>query len=125
MLPEITIALDAPPAERWRGLTPYVEQARELLQTYAGSLGDPAALLPMVGIYAEQWLAAEHREEIASLARLAGTSPEAVLLANLTYDATKYLWGCTAYAVDTDAGPLHARNLDWWTENGLLSREAS
>ena len=122
MLPEITVDLDAPPAERWRELTPYLEQARELLQAYAGSLGDPAALLPLVGTHGEQWFEADHREEIAALARLAGTSPDAVLLANLTYDATKYLWGCTAFAVDTESGPLHARNLDWWTENGLLSR---
>jgi hypothetical protein len=30
--------------------------------------------------------------------------------------------GCTAFAVDSDEGPLHARNLDWWTEDALLSR---
>jgi hypothetical protein len=34
----------------------------------------------------------------------------------------KFVLGCTAFAVDTDHGPLHARNLDWWTENRLLAR---
>ncbi|MGW8181322.1 MAG: C45 family autoproteolytic acyltransferase/hydrolase, partial [bacterium] len=30
------------------------------------------------------------------------------------------LLGCTAFAIDSEQGPIHARNLDWWSENGLL-----
>lgn len=46
-----------------------------------------------------------------------------VVCGNLYYDALKaVLVGCTAFAVDTPTGPLHARNLDWWTENDSLRR---
>lgn len=52
-----------------------------------------------------------------------GTTVERVAGGNLHYDAMKaVLMGCTAFAVDSPAGPLHGRNLDWWTENGLLER---
>ncbi len=52
---------------------------------------------------------------------MASTGPAQVMIGNLYYDALKTLWGCTAFVVDDDNGPLHARNLDWWTENGALS----
>jgi len=36
------------------------------------------------------------------------------------YDALKVIlgraFGCTAFATDAPGGVLHARNLDWWTE---------
>jgi len=45
-----------------------------------------------------------------------------VLVANLYYDLLKFIYGCSAFAVDSPCGVLHARNLDWWTENSLLSK---
>jgi hypothetical protein len=46
-----------------------------------------------------------------------------VLLSNLYYDALKVvLMACTAFAVDTPEGPLHARNLDWSTQADALAR---
>ena len=41
--------------------------------------------------------------------------------ANLYYDCLKAVIGCTAFAVATSTGTLHARNLDWWTEDRLLN----
>jgi hypothetical protein len=49
-----------------------------------------------------------------------------VALCNCYYDALKSVLmgvlGCTAFAVDQADGPLHARNLDWWTSNFALAR---
>ena len=49
-----------------------------------------------------------------------------VVLCNLYYDALKVIlsrvFGCTAFAIDTPRGVLHARNLDWWTENSAPAR---
>lgn len=36
-------------------------------------------------------------------------------------DAFRVVLGCTALAVDHPAGPLHARNLDWWSPVRLLA----
>src|SRR5580658_2391321 len=33
------------------------------------------------------------------------------------------LMACTAFAIDTPSGPLHARNLDWTSANGRLASE--
>jgi acid ceramidase len=61
-----------------------------------------------------------------SLSRLLGLPVRDVVLHNFYYDALKAvlgrMLGCTAFAVDTPDGVLHARNLDWWTENAALAR---
>lgn len=44
------------------------------------------------------------------------------MLANLYYDILKAYFGCTAFAVKTIEGIIHARNLDWWTSNDILNR---
>lgn len=56
-----------------------------------------------------------------AIAAMIGRRPEEVLVANLYYDAFRAILGCTAFALDTPEGPIHARNLDWWTENNMLS----
>ena len=35
------------------------------------------------------------------------------------------MFACTAFAVETPGGILHARNLDWWTENSALVRHTA
>lgn len=49
----------------------------------------------------------------------------ALVVGNLYYDLFKVVlhrtFGCTAFAVETDQGILHARNLDWWTQNVMLA----
>jgi len=60
--------------------------------------------------------------EIDSVAAIIDRTPLQVLAANLYYDALKpVLMGCTAVAIDTPTGPMHARNLDWWTEERILA----
>jgi predicted choloylglycine hydrolase len=93
-----------------------------LLECYVRDLGGLGAFVPFVEAYAQTHVAAEYREEMASIARLLGRPEAEVLLGNLYYEAFRQLIGCTAFACDTPAGPIHARNLDWWTEDELLSR---
>jgi hypothetical protein len=64
-----------------------------------------------------------------ALARLVDLPVNDVALCNFYYDVLKVVLdrtlGCTAFAIDTPDGILHARNLDWWTENAALARYTS
>jgi hypothetical protein len=123
---EITVDLRRPAEERWR-LTPgQREQARELFRVYKADLGLGPEAGALVVSMANGLVRPAHWAEMESLAtELALPSSDAVLC-NLYYDALKAalgnLFGCTAFAVDTPEGVLHARNLDWWTEGSALSR---
>ena len=61
------------------------------------------------------------------MARSLDLPAQDVVLCNLYYDLLKVVigrsFGCTAFALETPDGKiLHARNLDWWTENAALSQ---
>lgn len=114
------VDLTAPAGARWRLLPPEIAEVRELVAIYKRDLGLPASLIcegarPLVG--PEYW------QEMEGIAYQAEIPFEDVVVANLYYDVLKVvLTGCTAFAVDSESGPLHARNLDWWTENDALRR---
>ena len=120
-VPQIQVDLRRPPAERWVELQPYVGNARRLFDQYATDLGGAAQFHDMIGLYRDTCIEADHAAELSAVADMIGVPSEEALIVNLYYDAIKFVLGCTAFAVDTDRGPLHARNLDWWTENNLLS----
>jgi acid ceramidase len=111
MASETLVDLSLPPAERWRLTPAQVAQARELLALYQADLG----VGPELAAAAEPFVPADYWAEMAALG-------EDVAIGNLYYDALKLVIGCTAFAVDTAQGPLHARNLDWWTQNDMLAR---
>ena len=121
-VPRLEVDLSRPAADRWAGLAPYAEEARQLLGCYVRDLGGVESFAPVIGLYAEAFVSREHREEIASIARMVGRPEAEVLLGNLYYEAFRQLMGCTAFACDTSDGPIHARNLDWWTEDQMLAR---
>jgi acid ceramidase len=121
-VPHIDVDLARPSQERWMSLTPHVEAARRLLDCYVKDLGGVGAFALVMESYAQMFVSPEHRQEIASIARLIGRPEPEVLLGNFYYEAFRQLMGCTAFACDTPAGPIHARNLDWWTEDELLAR---
>ena len=121
MIPQLSIDLRRPPDVRWEPLRPYLDDARLLFDLYLSDMGGLAPLQEMIARYRQSQITPEINAEVDALAAMTGVPSDAVLLVNLSYDVTKVLWGCTAFAVDTPEGPLHARNLDWWTENGLLS----
>jgi len=94
--------------------------ARDLLAVYQRDLGLPA---PLVAELSRPAVRADYWAEMQGIALRAGIPFEDVVCGNLYYDALKaVLVGCTGFAVDTPTGPLHARNLDWWSENDSLRR---
>jgi len=75
---------------------------------------------------AKDFIGSDHWREMESLARSMELPLGDVVMCNLYYDALKVVlsrvFGCTAFAIDAPGGILHARNLDWWTENSALAR---
>jgi hypothetical protein len=124
MLPPLRIDLDAPADHRWDALSSHVEEARRLTESYVRDLGGMGAFADLLAEYASSYLAAEHHAELRGIARLIDRPLGDVPLANLYYDAMKVvLMGCAAIAVDGPGGPIHARNLDWWTQERKRRRE--
>jgi acid ceramidase len=112
----LTIDLRDPPQHRWRLSPSQQRQARELLSLYKADLGISLDLNAREQIHPDHWA------ELESLAQILGVPIADAVLCNLYYDALKLVLGCTAFAVDTPGGVLHARNLDWWTQSAILSR---
>jgi acid ceramidase len=105
---------------RWELTAEHNEAARSLFAVYQRDLGMPPSL---VAGLSRSLVRPDYWAEMEGIALRAGVSIEDVVTGNLYYDALKaVLVGCTAFAVDTPNGPLHARNLDWWSENDALRR---
>lgn len=132
-LPRIVVDLDRPPSERWDGLRPHRQAIRQLVDVYLRDLGGLDELRGLLGLVApgvafsellSLLFCAEHCEELEAIAALVELPLEAVAVANVYYDLASAMLGCTALALDLDGGPIHARNLDWWGEGGLLGRHS-
>lgn len=125
-LASLVVDLDAPPETRWSGLAPHADAVRELCSTYVDDLGGLDDHAEALALYRDRCVPREQQLEFGHIAALAGLSSTEVALANLYYDRMKALFsgafGCTAVAVETPAGPLHARNLDWHAPNDVLKR---
>jgi hypothetical protein len=117
----IDVDLLRPAHERWRLPPELVAQGRALLAVYTADFGGTPEAAAGVGELVQPLLEPDHWGEIEGVARQLGVPHSAVLVANLYYDALKFVLGCTAIAVDTPTGPLHARNLDWWAPNRMLA----
>jgi predicted choloylglycine hydrolase len=126
-VPQLDVDLNASPERRWDELSTWRDVARELLAFYLRDIGGLDKFAPLLREYRDAFVDAEYVAEMRGVARAIGAPEEEVALANLYYDAIKVVLsggiGCTAFAVDADAGPLHARNLDWTTAEGRLASE--
>ena len=121
-VPEILIDLTRAPGDRW-ALTPALRRdARELSDAYYRDLGITEDVAEAVAELARPHIPEDYWQEIAALSSQMGLSPLRGLINTAYYDLIKPLMGCTAFAIDTPEGPLHARNLDWWTDDRLLQR---
>ncbi|MGC4120088.1 MAG: C45 family autoproteolytic acyltransferase/hydrolase [Myxococcales bacterium] len=125
MAPTIRLDLERPAEQRWEGMRPLAASARGLIESYLRDLGTGGGdqFLPLLSAYRAAQLPDEVWAEIQSIASMVGLPADDVLVANLYYEVFRLIMGCTAFAVDTPRGPIHARNLDWWTESGMLDRE--
>jgi hypothetical protein len=122
MIQRITIDLRQPPEDRWHFTPEQRQQARELLALYKADLGIPPDVGEFLIASARELVRADYWAEMESLSPILGVPLSDVVLCNFYYDAIKVMLGCTAFAVDTPGGILHARNLDWWTTSAVLSR---
>jgi acid ceramidase len=120
--PILDVDLSAPARERWQGLRAHRDAIRELIPMYVRDLGGIDTFRDALALYRTAYVSAEHAAEVDAVAELAGVDPVEMLLVNVYYDAFKHVLGCTAFALDTPEGPLHARNLDWWTDNNVLAK---
>lgn len=121
MIPDLTIDLRLSPTQRWHLSAEQRAQARDLLDIYSRDAGLNNEAIALVAQTIRPFLAADHLQEIEGLAQQLEVPTEAVIVGNAYYDLVKTALACSAFAIDAPGGPLHARNLDWWTQNDLLS----
>jgi acid ceramidase len=122
MFQNLTIDLRRPPGDRWHLTSTQRQQARELLTSYKADLGQPQEVAEFLTAAAKDFIRSDHWSELESLSTTLDLPVGDVALCNFYYDALKVVLGCTAFAVDAGDLILHARNLDWWTENATLAR---
>jgi len=119
---EIYINLDLPPSDRWHFLKNHIAEIDVMIGYYLQDLGDVSFFQDAIDYYKVAFVQKEYLEEIKSLASLSRFSENEILITNLYYDALKFVFGCTAFAIQNQGQSLHARNLDWWTENNALKK---
>ncbi|MCH9647192.1 MAG: hypothetical protein K0U98_03070 [Deltaproteobacteria bacterium] len=120
--PSLDVDLSLAPRERWQLSAQQKAQAVALLEMYNSELEGFPELISSVAVKAPDLLAPSIHMELSGLAKELGVSLEQVILGNLHYDLLKFVWGCSAFAIETENGPLLARNLDWWTFNKALGQ---
>ncbi|MBC8112591.1 MAG: hypothetical protein H7Y04_16195 [Verrucomicrobia bacterium] len=118
----LKINLDLSPAERWAFLADYKAEIDELIGYYLNDLGDVSFFENVIDHYKANFVKSSYLEEIVCIAKISEFSSNQILISNLYYDALKFVFGCTAFTVQDGKTPLHARNLDWWTENDALKK---
>lgn len=125
MVLRLTVDLDAPPRQRWGGLAPFAAEAVRLVEYYERDLGLDAGLRAQVAGYLADIVSEPYLEELRGVADVVGCSLEQAAIGNLYYDALKVVLGCTAVSMDRSDGPVHARNLDWWSAEGALTQSTA
>lgn len=133
----IKVDLSRDPGDRWQLTDVDIADATGLIDCYAQDIGGVSMHREMLEMYdMSGHLAVEYRAEINEMAIAIDRPYLKVLLGNVYYDVLKLVMGsgtvgngssstrdaydldaggfaCSAYAVDTADGPVHARNLDW------------
>jgi acid ceramidase len=129
MFQELTVDLQRPPGSRWRLTPAQCDQGRALFELYKADLGLPNDVGDFLVGFAKEFIRDDYWREMQSLADQLAVSVSDIALCNFYYDVLKVslarVFGCTAFAVDTPEGVLHARNLDWWTQDAALARHTT
>ncbi|UZR95255.1 C45 family autoproteolytic acyltransferase/hydolase [Chondrinema litorale] len=118
---EYIVNLDLPASERWAFLKNHAAEIDELIECYLSDLAGETSIFDIIGLYKQQLIPTSYLEEIDFIASISKYSADQILIANLYYDVLKFYFGCTAFAFNNADTVVHARNLDWHTENNLLS----
>jgi len=118
------VNLDLLPHERWNFRADHKEEINALLHCYLSDFEGADDLFDSIGLYKEAVISTDYLAEIEFIASISNFTADQVLIANLYYDALKFYLGCTAFAIEHEGSSLHSRNLDWWTDNDLLSKHS-
>jgi len=118
------VNLDLPPRERWQFLKNYTTEINDLLQCYLNDFAGNTLLYQGIAQFKDMVVPKDYQEEFRAVADVCKFNETEVLVANLTYDILKFVMGCSAFAKHNGSTMLHSRNLDWYTENNLLSRHS-
>lgn len=121
---EHIVNLDEVPSKRWHFWSAYTEEINDLFACYLNDFSGEEAIFEGLSFYKEHIVSGEYLDEIDYIASISSYSADQVLIANLYYDVLKFYFGCTAFAFASDKGVLHARNLDWHTDNNLLGKHS-
>ena len=118
----IIINLNANPSERWQWLKDYKHETNSLLKYYLEDLSDVGIFETYIDTYKTLCISKSYQQEIKCVSNYSDFSENQVLITNLYYDALKFVFGCSSFCVTDQKERLHARNLDWWTENNMLGK---
>jgi len=118
----LKINLDLNPSDRWKSLKQYKEEVNSLFKYYLEDLSGAGIFETYIELYKSNFISKTYREEIKSIEKLCDFTENQILITNLYYDALKFVFGCTAFCITNTEKRLHARNLDWWTENNILGK---
>ena len=125
-IPTLEIDMNLAPVERWAGVQSLADGAQSLISSVLASFGASKFPHQQLESYAAAHLKQTHLQDVEALSRRLGISGTRLMAANLYYDLLKSVLGsdgfvsCSAFAVETKNGPLHARNLDWFIEGDVL-----
>jgi acid ceramidase len=123
-LTERIVDLELPVEKRWEFLEQFKMEINDLLDCYLNDFQEAAYLFKSIGDYKKEIISPNYLEEVKYIAAISKFDEDQVLIANLYYDVLKFYFGCTAFAVETGSTTYHCRNLDWHTNNNLLSRHS-
>ncbi len=121
MCPELTVPLELSPSSRWQFTELQSVWAGELLRVVMDEIGGIGPYEDQLELFRENNLPDDLALEIEEIAKWTDCDPVTALAGNLYYDFIKALLGCTAFAVNAADGPLHARNMDWFSHSNCLS----
>ena len=118
------VKLDLPPEERWKFLALEKDAINELLTYYLNDFKNEGLLQESIQAYKSICISDQYSKEIKCISSICDFTEDEILIANLYYDLLKFYFGCTAFATYSEKGMRHARNLDWHTDNNLLSKHS-
>lgn len=122
-LPEYRVDLTKDPEDRWSFLRDHVQDIQALFDAHLMDLSAlDASLTASLPDLAATLLAGDTIAEIEAVARIADRPREAVYLLNLYYDVFKAIMGCSAFGAAHIDGPVHARNLDWFSAGNVMRK---
>jgi acid ceramidase len=94
----------------WSCLLSHKEVTKDLISAFS-SWYEGNLFLPEDYTQSAHW--ASLWQEAEAISDLIGIDPHKIIAANISYDINKSRLACTAFAVKSIDGPIHAHSLDW------------